>query len=165
VPTPGPVTIPNRWITDDELSAWIIDYHERGGINEFELEVLRLTNIERENHGLEPLRMSPTLMMSARFKSQSMHDIGYFAHTSPVYGIFTNISRMLFNFPVAAMGENLGRFQRSPQDVVNGWMNSPGHRNNILHPAFNELGTGYFNGHWTQKFAFADTANIPAPTR
>jgi len=165
IPTPEPPTLPNRWITDAELTAWIIDYHERGGINEFELEVIRLTNIERVNYGLEPLVMSPTLMMASRFKSQGMRDLNYMAHTSPVYGVFTTISRVLFGFPVTAMGENLARFHRTPEEVVTAWMNSPGHRNNILNPAFTEIGTGHYRGHWTQKFATSNTAHIPAPTR
>jgi len=140
------------------------EYHAHGGINELELEIVRLVNIEREREGLEPLTVSPILMMAARFKSQSMADIGYFAHESPVYGHFANISRQLFNFPITALGENLGRFQRTPAIVVNAWMNSPGHRGNIMNPRFTEIGVGAIDYHWTQKFADSNTAHIPAPT-
>ena len=140
------------------------EYHANGGINELELEVVRLVNIERAAEGLDPLVINPTLMMAARFKSTCMADIGYFAHESPVYGNFVNISRQLFGFPMSALGENLGRFQRSPQIVVAAWMNSPGHRSNIMNPIFTEIGVGAIDYHWTQKFANSNTSYRPAPT-
>ena len=151
------IILPNRRLTPEELSQWIAEYHAMGGINEFELEVLRLTNIERVNHGLSPLALNPTVMMSARFKSQSMDNLNYFSHTSPVYGEFINISLELFGIRI--FGENLARSQRTPQEVVDGWMASPGHRENILNPSFTQLGVGFFNGHWTQKFGNAATVN------
>ena len=161
-PAPTQITIPNRELTAAELNAWISDYHE-GGVHPFELEVLELVNAERANRGLQPINLSPTLMIAARFKSQSMYDIGYFSHTNPVYGHFANISRQLFNYPVAGMGENLAFGQQTPQAVVAAWMASEGHRNNILNPAWTEMGVGFFNFYWTQKFGSADTADIPAP--
>jgi len=103
-------------------------------------------------------------MIASRFKAQSMHDIGYFAHTSPVYGRFDNISRQLFNYPVAAMGENIARGQRTPQAVMTSWMNSEGHRNNILNPDYTEMGIGFHSYTWVQKFGNASTADVPAPT-
>ena len=163
-PPPATITIPNRALTSDELNAWIQEYHAQGGINAFELEVLELVNIERANHGLQPLNLSPTLMMAARFKAQSMHDIGYFSHTSPVYGYFANISRELFNYPVVGMGENIASGQRSPQAVMTDWMNSPGHWNIITSPGRTEMGVGFYNYYWVQKFGDANTAAVPAPT-
>jgi len=167
-PTPTPAhdttTIPNRALTQSELNAWIANYHAQGGINAFELEVLELVNAERESRGLQPLNMSPTLMMAARFKAQSMHDIGYFSHTSPVYGNFANISRQLFGYPVTGMAENIAWGQRTPQAVFDGWMNSTGHRNNILYANRTEIGIGFYNNYWVQKFGDGNTANTPAPT-
>ena len=163
-PPPASITIPNRALTQEELNAWILEYHAQGGVNAFELEVLELVNIERANHGLQPLNLSPTLMMAARFKAQSMHDIGYFSHTSPVYGHFANISRELFNYPVVGMGENIASGQRTPQAVMTAWMNSEGHRNNILSPGRTEMGVGFYNNYWVQKFGDANTAAVPAPT-
>ena len=157
-------TIPNRVLTQAELNTWKSEYHTQGGIHAFELEVLELVNAERAYHGLQPLNSSPTLMMASRFKAQSMHDIGYFAHTSPVYGHFANISRQLFGYPEVAMGENLASGQRTPQAVVNAWMNSEGHRANILNPIYTEMGVGFLNFYWVQKFGNANTANVPAPT-
>jgi len=160
---PPAIPLPNRRITPAELDAWVANYHDRGGINEFEREILRLTNIERVNHGLQPVVLSPILSMAARFKSQGMSNHRYFAHESPIYGHWTNISRQLFNVPDMAMGENLGRFQQSPQIVVTAWMNSPGHRANLLNPRWTELGAGAYNYHWTQKFAEGSTLHIPVP--
>ena len=157
-------TIPNRELIPAELDAWKVAYHAQGGINSFELEVLTLINAERASYGLHPLNLSPTLMMASRFKAQSMYEIGYFSHTSPVYGHFVNISRQLFNYQSGMLGENLAYGQRTPQSVVAAWMDSPGHKENILHPAWTEMGAGFFNNRWAQKFGDADTADIPAPT-
>ena len=161
---PPAIPLPNRWITPEELAAWTENYHDRGGINEFELEVLRLVNIERTREGLQPVVLSPILSVAARFKSQGMANRGYFGHESPIYGHFTVISRELFNVPIMAMGENLGRFQRTPEVVVNAWMNSPGHRGNIMNPRFTDLGVGFYAYHWTQKFTDGSTLHIPVPT-
>ena len=157
------ITIPSRELTTAELNEWIGNYHDRGGIHAFELELVELVNAERANHGLQPVSISPILMIASRFKAQSMHDIGYFDHTSPVYGRFDNISRILFNYPKVSMGENLAWGQRTPQAVMDGWMGSPGHRDNILNPLWTEMGAGFFNFYWAQKFGNGDTVDIPAP--
>jgi len=159
--TPPPVTIPNRRLTPAELEEWIANYHARGGMSFFEEEVVRLVNVEREARGIAPLTLSPRIMMSARFKAQSMSDLRYFDHESPVYGHFTNISRELFN--VTVNGENLAIFYMTPQAVVDGWMDSPGHRENILRPVFVDIGVGFFNGRWAQKFSAIGTSHLPVP--
>jgi len=150
--------IPGRRLTEAEISAWRRAYDAGGGANEFELEVIRLVNIERAREGASPLTADPTLMMAARFKAQSMHDLDYFAHDSPVYGRFVNISREVFGFEARAMGENLAWGQATPEHVVRSWMASPGHRANILNPAYNLIGVGFHEGEtngrlWAQKFS------------
>ena len=149
------LTIPDRRPTSDELNQWIAEYHAMGGVNAFELEVLRLTNLERTNRGLAPLTLNPAIAMAARYKSQSMTDLRYFDHVNPVFGEFTNMSRELFG--VQIVSENLALWQRTPQEVVNGWMNSPGHRDNILNPRFTEIGVGFHRFRWTQKFGTGQT--------
>jgi len=161
-PTTG--AIPNRRLTQAELNTWISNYHSGGGINSFEQEVFRLINIERENADLPALSQSPILMMASRFKAQSMYTLGYFSHQNPVYGHFANISRELFNYPISAMGENIARNQQTAQEVVAQWMASPTHRNNILHRNFTEMGVGFYNNYWANKFGNAGTADTPAPT-
>jgi len=143
-------TLPDRKLSSEEIGSWIDEYHLFGGALEFELEVIRLTNIERARVGAAPLSANENLMMAARFKSQEMHNLRYFAHSSPVYGSFYNISSELFGYD--AMGENLATGHRTPEEVVNAWMNSPGHRENMLRSGFTEIGVGLVGSYWSQKF-------------
>lgn len=122
----------------------------------FEKEVLRLTNIERVSHGLEPLISDQKLSEIARLKSQDMLDFNYFDHYSPNYGSpFDMMKSFGINYRSAA--ENIGAGYIDPESVVIGWMNSPGHRANILNPSHTHLGIGYAKGgeyrhYWTQMF-------------
>jgi uncharacterized protein YkwD len=144
--------IPRRRLTDAEISRWIELYNEHSA-NEFEREAVRLTNEAREAAGLEPLEEYAPLMMAARFKSQSMYELEYFNHTSPVYGHFSNISRDIFAVIMRRMGENLARGHRTPEAVVEGWIASEGHREHIFNPDFTKIGVGFYNNIWTQKFS------------
>lgn len=121
-----------------------------------ENEVVRLTNIERSKKGLPPLKNNWQLSRVARYKSKDMAVKNYFSHTSPTYG---SPFKMMENFGVrfSAAAENIAYGQRTPQEVVQGWMNSPGHRANILSPSYSEIGVGLAsnrNGrkYWTQMF-------------
>jgi uncharacterized YkwD family protein/spore coat assembly protein SafA len=125
-------------------------------IKAFENEVIRLTNVQRSNKGLQVLKNNWQLSRVARYKSQDMVNKGYFSHTSPTYGSPFN---MMENFGIrfSAAGENIAKGQRTPQEVVNAWMNSSGHRANILSPSYSEIGVGLAkdkNGVscWTQMF-------------
>lgn len=123
---------------------------------DFEAQVANLVNQERVSAGLAPLRYNPALSNVARMKSQDMIDHAYFSHQSPVFG---NPFEMLMGFgiPFRAAAENIAEGQQTPQAVMNDWMNSPGHRQNILNPGFTELGVGYAvdaqgTPYWTQLF-------------
>ena len=119
----------------------------------FESEVIRLVNEQRMQNGLKPLTANWELSRVARYKSQDMVDNRYFSHTSPTYGTPFQMMRSFgLNFRTA--GENIAYGQRTPQAVVNGWMNSSGHRANILNASYTQIGVGYVvNGHyWTQMF-------------
>jgi len=162
VPTPSPApipspslpsrfTIPNRRLTEAEIALWI-DIYSVGGANTFEIEIIELVNRERAAEGLAPLSLNTTLMAASRFKSQSMYDLDYRGHTSPVYGAFWNISTQVFGYVSISIGENLAWGQRTPAEAVYWWMNSPDHRANILDPYFTEMGAGFYNFLWTQKF-------------
>lgn len=122
-------------------------------LNSFEKEVIRLTNIEREKNGLNPLQVDEKLSEVAREKSQDMATNRYFAHQSPKYGSPFDMMKT-FGVTYKAAGENIARGQRSPEEVVNGWMNSPGHRANILNSSFSHIGVGFVEegNHWTQQF-------------
>ncbi|HHV30548.1 SafA/ExsA family spore coat assembly protein [Acetivibrio mesophilus] len=121
-----------------------------------ENEVIRLVNVERAKKGLPALKANWQLSRVARYKSQDMVDKGYFSHTSPTYG---SPFRMMESFGIkyTAAGENIAMGQRTASEVMNAWMNSPGHRNNILSPSFSEIGVGLAKGpngrlYWTQMF-------------
>ena len=86
-------------------------------------------------------------------KSQDMHDKNYFSHTSPTYGSPFDMMKS-FGISYRTAGENIAKGYRTPQAVVDGWMNSEGHRANILNASFKQIGVGYYaNGYyWTQMF-------------
>lgn len=119
----------------------------------YEKEVVRLVNEERAKHGLKALTYDWELSRVARIKSQDMKDNKYFSHTSPSYGSPFQMMKS-FGITYRSAGENIARGQATPQAVVNAWMNSSGHRANILNSSFTHIGVGYVaNGrYWTQMF-------------
>ena len=119
----------------------------------FEKEVVRLVNEIRVQNGLKELTYDWELSRVARYKSQDMKDNKYFSHTSPVYGSpFTMIRNFGLSYRTA--GENIAQGYTTPQSVVNGWMNSSGHRANILNSSYTHIGVGYVASgrYWTQMF-------------
>ena len=96
-----------------------------------EQEVVRLVNAERAKHGLAALTEDWELSRVARYKSQDMHDNRYFAHNSPTYGTPFRMLRA-FGLSYRTAGENIAMGYAAPAAVVAGWMNSEGHRANIL---------------------------------
>ncbi|MGM9921072.1 MAG: CAP domain-containing protein [Bhargavaea sp.] len=126
---------------------------QTAGLSAVEQKVLDLTNAERAKAGLKPLAADTKLMDAARAKSADMRKNNYFSHTSPTYGSpFDQMKAAGISYKKAA--ENIAMGQRTPEEVVKGWMESPGHRQNILTPEFTHIGIGYdSNGHyWTQMF-------------
>ena len=119
----------------------------------FENEVIRLVNDQRAKHGLNALTANWELSRVAHYKSQDMVHNRYFSHTSPTYGTPFQMIKA-FGLSYRTAGENIAYGQRTPQDVVNAWMNSSGHRANILNASYTQIGVGYAsNGHyWTQLF-------------
>lgn len=122
----------------------------------FEKEVIRLVNVERAKNGLKPLKENWELSRVARYKSMDMRDKGYFSHTSPTYGSPFDMMKA-FGITYSYAGENIAMGQRTPEEVMKGWMNSPGHRRNILSENFTEIGVGYAannkgNTYWAQMF-------------
>lgn len=120
---------------------------------EFEVQVVELTNEERTKAGLQPLAIDEELSRVAREKSQDMATSGYFDHTSPNYGSPFDMMRS-FGISYRTAGENIAKGQRTPEEVVNAWMNSQGHRENIMNPNFTHIGVGFVEtgNHWTQMF-------------
>ena len=119
----------------------------------YEREVIRLVNVERAKYGLSPLTEDAALTRTARMKSQDMHDRGYFDHNSPTYGTpFQLMKSQGVTYRTA--GENIAMGYRTPEAVVNAWMNSSGHRANILNASYTKIGVGYVasGNYWTQHF-------------
>ena len=127
-----------------------------GATKSIESQVIQLTNQERAKNGLKPLAADWQLSRVARYKSADMRDKNYFSHTSPTYGSpFTMMKNFGINYRSAA--ENIAAGQRTPNEVVQSWMNSPGHRKNILSPTYTHIGVGHATGgsyghYWTQMF-------------
>lgn len=119
----------------------------------FENRVLELVNIERQKEGLSPLQMDESVRSVARLKSEDMRINKYFDHTSPTYGSPFDMLQQ-FGISYRSAGENIAQGYSTPEAVVTGWMNSSGHRANILNSSFTHIGIGYdSNGHyWTQMF-------------
>ena len=107
----------------------------------------------RVKYGLNTLSENWELSRVARYKSQDMRDKNYFSHTSPTYGSPFQMMKS-FGISYRAAGENIAKGYRTPAAVVDGWMNSEGHRANILNSSFTQIGVGYVsNGnYWTQMF-------------
>jgi len=125
-------------------------------IKRIEQEVIRLVNIERANRGLKPLAHNWELSRVARFKSMDMRDRAYFSHQSPTYGSPFDMIRN-FGLSYTAAGENIAAGQQTAAAVVQAWMNSQGHRENILNSTYTQIGVGYASGgsmghYWTQMF-------------
>lgn len=125
-------------------------------VKAIESEVARLVNVERAKAGLPALTMNWELSRVARYKSQDMINKNYFSHQSPTYG---SPFQMMENFGIrfTAAGENIAYGQRTPQEVMTAWMNSSGHRANILSANYTQIGVGVAkasNGtlYWTQMF-------------
>lgn len=123
------------------------------GISSMAQEVIRLTNQERANAGLPALIGDAQLSSVALKKSQDMKANNYFSHTSPTYGSPFDMMRD-FGVSYKTAGENIAQGQRTAQEVVQAWMNSEGHRKNILSKDFTHIGVGHeqSGNHWTQMF-------------
>ncbi|WMJ82154.1 CAP domain-containing protein [Clostridium sp. MB40-C1] len=125
-------------------------------VKKLENEVIRLVNVERSKVGLGQLKANWQLSRVARYKSQDMINKKYFSHTSPTYGSPFDMMRN-FGINYRSAGENIAYGQNSPSEVMKSWMNSPGHKQNILNSTYTEIGVGVAkssNGqlYWTQMF-------------
>ena len=121
--------------------------------NSYAEEVLRLVNVERSKAGLAPLTTNATLKAAADKRAQETSVS--FSHTRPKGSKFSTVLQE-YGISYRTAGENIAYGQRTPQEVVNAWMNSSGHRVNILNGNFNKIGIGVYqaNGviYWSQLF-------------
>ncbi len=115
-------------------------------------QVINLCNEQRAKAGLQPLVYDRTLTNAAMMRSAEMRANNYFEHARPDgRSCFTVFDEYGVNW--TSVGENIALNQRSPKQVVDAWMNSPGHRANIMKPGYRRIGVGFDNYYWTQLFA------------
>lgn len=127
---------------------------ESGGVQEAAEAVTSLVNAARQDAGLSELELDADLCAAAQARAQEIAQS--FSHTRPDgSSCFTILEE--FGVSYRAAGENIAMGQRTPEEVMDGWMNSSGHRANILNGTFTSIGVGYYvdgagAAHWVQIF-------------
>ncbi|BAZ41251.1 hypothetical protein NIES4101_72130 [Calothrix sp. NIES-4101] len=130
--------------------------------NNFIQQVLDLTNKERIQGGLQPLRLNQKLNQSAQNHSEDMARQDYFSHTG-ANGSSAGDRATSAGYKFSCFGENIAAGYITPEEVVQAWMSSPGHRANIMNANYQEMGLGYYyvandtgnvnyNYYWAQDF-------------
>ncbi|HEX7301253.1 MAG TPA: CAP domain-containing protein [Solirubrobacteraceae bacterium] len=139
-------------------------------------QVLDLVNAHRAHLGLQPLAVSPTLTAAATWKARNMAAFGYMSHDDPAPVARSPEERLAAcGYARASWGENIATGYQTAQDVVNGWLASPGHRENIERPEYRATGIGVagWQAYWAQSFGTVvdsgstlstAAAPIPIPT-
>jgi uncharacterized protein YkwD len=131
-------------------------------------DMLRLVNNERREAGLPPMTANAVLAVAAHNHAEDMEQRNFFSHTNPDgKNSFARIRDAgYFGSPCGCTwqvwtGENIANGQQTVSQVMEDWMQSPGHRENILNPAFTEIGFGRAGTYWVQDFG---TLLITPPT-
>lgn len=131
----------------------------------YEQQVVEMVNAERENAGLPPLKRSGELDAAARYHARDMAEEAYFAHDSYDRNGESLVFSCSWSKRIEAfypnrywLGENIAAGNGTPAEVMHSWMNSSGHRENILNANYREFGVGYYQGgpwssYWVQDFA------------
>ena len=140
----------------------------------FATQVVSLVNQHRQAMGLAPLGVSPTLTNSAQWKSLHMAGYSYMQHDDPAPPVARTVSDRLAacGYPIGSVGwgENIAYGYATPVDVMNAWLNSPGHRANIENSSYRAIGVGVARSasgvyYWTQDFGtLLDSGSAPPPT-
>jgi uncharacterized protein YkwD len=125
-------------------------------IGAFEQRVIELTNGERVERGLAPLKSNGELNEAADRHAEDMAANRYFSHVG-LDGDRAWDRAEEVGYSSSGFGENIARGQPSPEAVVTAWMNSSGHRANILNTNYRDIGVGYESGYWVQNFGTGDT--------
>ncbi len=132
-------------------------------------ELLEALNSERAKHDLRPLKPDPTLTRVAEFYACRMIEGSFFGHQDPFDGSTVDARAANFGYAYYKVGENLAAGHNTVAEVMAHWLRSPGHRANILDPAFKDIGIavkqgGQFGIYWVQEFGRPITAP-PIPLR
>ena len=143
--------------------------------DQFDQQILKLVNQERSAEALDPVSLSQNLDQASDLHSNNMSVRNFFDHTDPQTGTNPSDRAQAAGYNAGA-AENIAAGYTSPEDVMQGWMSSNGHRANILRPGHTHMGLGYQDSqdgtpYWTQKFGsggdpgsyVAETDNAPEP--
>lgn len=118
-------------------------------------QVISLTNQYRSQNGLPPLTYNAQLTQAAQNFAVQMGTLNFFSHTSPD-GTDPGDRIVLAGYKPRTWGENIAYGYSTPAQVMTGWMNSSGHKANILNTSFKEIGVGYYvvnsTAYWVQNF-------------
>lgn len=142
---------------DGDTHTVYIETNNESDFDDWGYEVLNLVNEERAKYNVAPLKWDDSLAALAESHCEDMIDRNFFAHNTPDGQ--TPFDRMkAAGISYSSAGENIAAGQYSPQNVMDSWMNSPGHRKNILNPDFEYIGVGLARGgsygiYWAQEFA------------
>ena len=124
----------------------------------FDAQLLQLTNEQRRRAGLQPLRLSSKLGQAAQSHAQDMARNNIFSHTGSNGSTMVDRVKKV-GYSYSTIGENIAAGGATPAATIQQWMNSPGHRRNILNPSFTEIGFGYvaapnteYRHYWVQVF-------------
>lgn len=150
--------------TDSDLSTFearlvaeFPDCGETAQAQAWKSRVVELVNTERAAVGLRPVAWNETLAEQATQFACEMIHYDFFDHVNPVTRSTLSVRANQFEYDYLVIGENLAAGQRTPEQAMSDWMDSPGHRQNILDPRFVELGVGVrtggdFGTYWVQEF-------------
>lgn len=141
----------------DALTVRFPECQEPAEADFWRSEIMRLVNQERQSQGLDPVTWNQALEDQATEYACELIHYDYFGHVNAVTGSTLTDRAAQFGYEYWIIGENLAAGQRSPVQAVSDWINSPCHRENILNPAFTELGVGIRVGgdygfYWVQEF-------------
>lgn len=153
---------PTRPVTDDSafqasLRAEFPECDEPARVALWRDRILQLVNQARGEAGLNAVRWNATLEEQATQYACELISYDFFAHVNPVTQSTLRDRANQFEYTYLAIGENLAAGQQTPEEAFDDWMNSDGHRANILEPRFTELGVGIRSGgeyglYWVQEF-------------
>ncbi len=150
-PEPAPSDVRSSQLSDEPCEVPSQAY-------EWQHEIVHLVNLERQARGLGPVRSNALLAWIADQYACEMIEYDFFAHVNPYTGEGPGGRASKVGYAYSTLGENLAAGQATPQEVMDDWMNSTeGHRENILHSAWEEIGVGVRLGgtygiYWVQEF-------------
>lgn len=150
-PEQKPSTTPEQQPDKEEIQKPGTENNQNQQTSSFAQQVLELVNKERAKNGLSALKLDNKLNAVATAHSKDMATRNFFSHTNPDgLSPFDRIKNAGVSYKTA--GENIAVGQKTPQQVVSSWMNSEGHRKNILNGNFSKMGLGREGNYWTQLF-------------